>query len=712
MTTPAATTLSARAAAYLDSGLSVLPAVPRTKRPDLATWRTYQRQLPGRDEVERWFVGAAGACIVCGAVSGNLEMIDFDLEGKYFGPWRESVEAEAPGLVDRLVIEETPSGGRHVVYRCESAVCGNVKLAHVVMEAPDEMPLVVGTKEYKPRPGPNGSWAAQVVSIETRGEGGLFLCDPTPGYRVVQGDLARPPVLTADERAILLGAAWRLDQLSPPTVIDGPPTPATPSITAPATGPVSSVSASIRPGDEFNARGDVREILRRHGWTLVKTGDNEHWRRPGKDTGSSATLKDGVFYVFSSNAAPFEPHKGYSPFAVYAMLEHRGDFNAAAVALAGTGYGRPAEIKGVDLSAFFAEAPAVPEDGPAFISVGQLVDAYPTLRRPIIHGLLREGETMNVIAPPKAHKSWMILDLAMSIATGRPWLDRFPTEAGQVLILDNELHRETSAYRFPRVAEAAGVAMREIRERIFIDNLRGHLKDYINLAPYFRSIEPGRFKAIVLDAHYRFMPAGSDENDNAAMANIYNAIDRYADLLGCCFILIHHASKGNQSGKSVTDIGAGAGSQSRAVDAHLVLRPHEQPGVVVLDAAVRSFSPIKPVCLRWDWPLWQVAEDLDPTALEGLKKPKGRQADAEADEPAWTAVRFVDQFIDDEEPRGTKALEAIAKDEPGLSRNKVRSLISEASNAGLIQLVKMDPDGRGRPQQGYIKAPGSDLWNR
>jgi RecA-family ATPase len=65
------------------------------------------------------------------------------------------------------------------------------------------------------------------------------------------------------------------------------------------------------------------------------------------------------------------------------------------------------------------------------------------------------------------------------------------------------------------------------------------------------------------------------ENDNASMAAVYNAIDRYADRLGCCFVAIHHASKGSQAEKSVTDVGAGAGSMSRAADTHLILRPHE-----------------------------------------------------------------------------------------------------------------------------------------
>jgi hypothetical protein len=252
---------------------------------------------------------------------------------------------------------------------------------------------------------------------------------------------------------------------------------------------------------------------------------------------------------------------------------------------------------------------------PNYRSVRELLVAYPHLRRPVIHGLLREGETMNVIAPPKAGKSWLVTDLALAVATGRPWLGTFPTEQGNVLILDNELHGETTANRIPRVAEARGIPLEQIADAVFVENLRGQLRDLIALGPYFGAIEPGTFKLVILDAFYRFVPRDTDENDNGSVAQLYNHLDHYAQHLGCSFILIHHASKGNQSGKAITDVGAGAGSQSRATDAHVVLRAHEEDGVAVLDAAVRSWPPIEPMCMRWDFPVFNPAPELDLTAL-------------------------------------------------------------------------------------------------
>lgn len=81
-------------------------------------------------------------------------------------------------------------------------------------------------------------------------------------------------------------------------------------------------------------RIDVGSILRRHGWTLVRErhGRNELWRRPGDDKrdGWSATLRDdGVLYVFTDAAPPFEQDTGYAPISVLALLEHAGDFETA-----------------------------------------------------------------------------------------------------------------------------------------------------------------------------------------------------------------------------------------------------------------------------------------------------------------------------------------------------------------------------------------------
>jgi hypothetical protein len=281
------------------------------------------------------------------------------------------------------------------------------------------------------------------------------------------------------------------------------------------------------------------------------------------------------------------------------------------------------------------------------LSVRELLAQYPAMRPPVIHGLLRRGETINVVAPSKTGKSWLVIDLAIALATGKPWLGRFKTERGDVLILDNELHSETSAARIPMVAEARGVRIHEFADHLYAENLRGKLRDIYNLDSYFDGVQRGRYRAIILDAFYRFLPPGTDENDNAAMAAIYSRLDKYADALECSFILIHHSSKGSQSDKNVTDVGSGAGSQSRACDTHLVMRQHEEDDVVVLEAAVRSWERIEPFCLRQRFPIWSPDGALDARKLRRRKRRSGADKTSPVGKAGtcWTPELLVKRFV-------------------------------------------------------------------
>jgi hypothetical protein len=70
------------AQAYLRLGLSVLPL--NGKRPAIA-WGAYQTRLPGEDEIADWTRRGLfkGVGIVCGAVSGNLVVLDLDGQEAY-----------------------------------------------------------------------------------------------------------------------------------------------------------------------------------------------------------------------------------------------------------------------------------------------------------------------------------------------------------------------------------------------------------------------------------------------------------------------------------------------------------------------------------------------------------------------------------------------------------------------------------------------------
>lgn len=355
-----------------------------------------------------------------------------------------------------------------------------------------------------------------------------------------------------------------------------------------------------------------------------------------------------------------------------------------------------ADVSAVDVSAILANASkGKAEKGHIIqaVSLSDLVAKNPQLRAPLIDGILRVGETGNFVAASKVGKSWLVYSLLTSLTTGRAWFDTFPCKPGRVLLIDNELHDETLAYRLPMVAKEMGVTMGQIGTRLDLVRLRGKGITLDKLADYIATIPRGTYSAIVLDAWYRFIPKGSNENDNADIMALYNLLDQFAEWTGSGFIVVHHASKGAQGDKAVTDVGAGAGAQSRAADAHVVLRPHEDDGCVVMEAAVRSFAPVKPVGLRWEFPVWKRAADLNTHALKDRKtRTEQRQDQKRAD-----GVAAVVEAL-----KGGPATPRKLRETTGFSRGRLDRLLDSMTAEGVV--IYEDATIRGNATREYSNA--------
>jgi len=92
----------------------VLPLHPRSKKPALRSWRSYQSKRPTEATLRRWFSPdkKLGLAVVLGAVSGGLCCRDFDRLDAF-----EAWEAAHPELAATLP-QSITSRGRHVFFRC------------------------------------------------------------------------------------------------------------------------------------------------------------------------------------------------------------------------------------------------------------------------------------------------------------------------------------------------------------------------------------------------------------------------------------------------------------------------------------------------------------------------------------------------------------------------------------------------------------------
>lgn len=322
------TYIHAAAREYVAHGLSVVPIKRDGSKQPAVPWKCFQSRPPTPEELAGWFepYGQHGLAVVAGRVSGGLETIDCDCK-PVADEFASHLHDLAPELIDRLVVVESPRG-RHFYYRCPASGRNAVLAA-----APDQV---------KP-----GKWK---TLVDLKGEGGLVIAPPSGGVVHPSGlsyqfatarTFADLPDLTYAEHVQVLAAALLCDRR--------PPLP--PPASRPSTPPISRLRSlraagrwGCRPGDRYETESDWAEILEPHGWDLLYiTGDGtRHWTRPGKDSGTSATTGHGLaesgrdlLYVFTTAAPPFEPGKGYTKFTAYALLEHGGDFHAAARAVGG-----------------------------------------------------------------------------------------------------------------------------------------------------------------------------------------------------------------------------------------------------------------------------------------------------------------------------------------------------------------------------------------
>lgn len=301
---------------YASQGYSII-ATDNTKR-SIQSWKKYQSEIASPQEIKTLFSHpkCSGLAVICGAVSGNLEVIDVDLKYDVSGKLWEEFKESLGDLFPRLYCVQTKSGGYHLYFKCET-IEGNQKLArrHATEEELKENPNV-----------------KEIVLIETRGEGGYVIAPPTPGYKKENEFVV--PVISVDEREAILSCARSFDQVYEEVRPE-------PRATQHAT------SYQKTPWDDYNDRADPIALLQKHGWTFVeRKGPRSLLRRPGNtEQRSSGDYHHelNLFKVFSSSTQ-FEIGRGYKPFALYAVLEHGGDFSAAAKHLVKEGYGEAGAV--------------------------------------------------------------------------------------------------------------------------------------------------------------------------------------------------------------------------------------------------------------------------------------------------------------------------------------------------------------------------------
>jgi hypothetical protein len=305
---------------FIDANLNVIGV--SNKIPANGSWKRWQSEMQTPQDLK-----GDGLGIICGAISGHLEVLDIDLkyslDKTLYSSLKQKINAVNSKLIDSLMIIRTPSGGYHWLYRCPDGIEGNQKLA--------QRKATESERERSDK---------LFVLLETRGEKGYIASFPSPGYEVVQKKYSEIPTITAEDREIILSSAREFNEIIEPVKIPTSSLKNSFKITKENTGQTS--------WDHYNEEGNIPDILNQAGWTKVsEDSDREYWKRPGQTTAkhSGNYIKSMNCFKSFSSSTELEPEKAYFPYALYTMLIHNGNYKESARELFKQGYGDRSQVK-------------------------------------------------------------------------------------------------------------------------------------------------------------------------------------------------------------------------------------------------------------------------------------------------------------------------------------------------------------------------------
>ena len=343
------------------------------------------------------------------------------------------------------------------------------------------------------------------------------------------------------------------------------------------------------------------------------------------------------------------------------------------------------------------------DEMPSMAPLSDFAANPPVLPEELIQGVLRRGHKMLISGSSKAGKSFLLMELCISIAEGSKWLG-FPCRQGKVLYVNLEIDPASCIHRFLKIYDALGIQPTHM-ENILIWNLRGRAVPLDQLVPKLvRRVQGKDLTAIVIDPIYKVITG--DENSASDMAAFCNQFDRICTDTGCSVIYCHHHSKGTQGAKRAMDRASGSGVFARDPDAQLDMIELELTDTIRnweakrgatawrLECSLREFENFVPVDFWFEYPIHRVDEGKSLTAMPsqgsmeaGRLKNKFSKSTNNAEEEFRTAYAVVN--FD-----GTGASVADIAAYLGLAERTVRDRIKKMRKEFFLDngIVRCEPE--------------------
>lgn len=159
-----------------------------------------------------------------------------------------------------------------------------------------------------------------------------------------------------------------------------------------------------------------------------------------------------------------------------------------------------------------------------------------------------------LVSPPESYKTWILLDLAVSVASGTPFLGRYQiNNPGPTMIIQQEDSHEGLTDRLALIVEQKLNAVPKLEGDTWQVPAMPDLPIYVHPSRQLRfdnkkvmeeleqQIATIRPKVIMIDPLYS--TTASTDNYMADLANQMMALKTFRDKYGCSFLIAHHSKK-------------------------------------------------------------------------------------------------------------------------------------------------------------------------
>ncbi len=300
----------------------------------------------------------------------------------------------------------------------------------------------------------------------------------------------------------------------------------------------------------------------------------------------------------------------------------------------------------------------------------------------IVDRLLTAGSVCLVVGEPGSKKTWAMLDLAVCIVKGEPWVG-YETKRGRVLIIDEESGPRRLKRRLSEVLRGHAVQAEDARRIAWVSLAGFNLREASDLGTLAELIDQEKPLVVIVDALADIMP-GADENAVKDTQPVFHALRQIAESRQVAIVVIHHTNKAGGYRGSTAIKGA--------VDLMLMVESKEGSGDI-------DFATEKP-------------RDTEPfsfsAAIRFDEATTTTRLDATGIRPKTVKLTKTEELIVHylRDHAGQALLKDIVTDNEELSSPAtLRGAAAELKNRGII--TRADPGGHGSAATYKLTAEGN-----